>query len=185
MTKCLHVVYGAQRRVRIQEGLLPQPYVIEGLCPLSCSLLASYGPLLIKLQQSWIGLSINNFFAGCTLHVSHGWHPNSCDWWGSDCYLQCMELLTLMLLNRQNSCLPIVLSVGYLWCLQPSVLGIGIFLQLMRTSGRPEGLSSAIWQYIEAFQGDLSPLSSKTTIDTCNAYTSLAVRTGFCPICLV
>ena len=66
---------GAQCRVRIQKGLLSQPYVIErgvkqGSVRSPVLFLLVMDPLLIKLQQSGIGLSVNNFFAGFFLHAN-------------------------------------------------------------------------------------------------------------------
>lgn len=117
-------------------------------------------------------------------YVSHGWHPNS---------FACLEASVSAVPYIVDSNLNIgkceIIPISHNSCLPSSTCGVysqvswllvelGSFCNWWEhQEGQRDFL--LLWQYIEAFLGDLSSLPSKTTIDTCNANTSLAVRTGF------
>ena len=161
---------GARCRVKIQEGKLSQPFVVErgvkqGSILSPALFLLIMDPLLISLQQSGIGLSVNDFFAGGFLHAddirtlstsiaSLEAQVSFVLDFASNNFLnlniQKCEISFHSAVTPPASVMFLVLLMGYLWCPQQSAWGIGgrgTFLhpsQFMRIPRKPEGHSLAM-----------------------------------------
>ena len=197
---------GACCRVKIQEGKLSQPFVVERgvkqesiLSPALFLLIMD--PLLISLQQSGIGLSVNDFFAGGFLHADDIRTLSTSiasleaqvsivlDFATNNFLNLNIQKCEIIPFSRNSSCLsdvsrsvnglPVVSTakcLGYWW--ESDLFASKSIYENTKKARR------AFFSYgsIGAFQGDLNPLSSKSIIDTC--VMPILIFGSFCPTLL-
>ena len=184
---------GALCRVKIKEGILSEPFAVErgvkqGSVLSPTLFLLIMDPLLISLQKSGVGLSVNDYYAGGFLHADdirtlstsidslevqvsavHDFARNNflklnfqkCEIIPFSCDASHSGIPTC---KMDNTTLPVVATakcLGYWW-------GRDLFA----TKSIEENVKKARRAFFSygsmgAFQGDLNPLSSKSIIESC------------------